>query len=203
MLLLSIISLFVGPVLYQWLCHGGFVAKAFDSLIIAVLVILMAFLLIPESWAQLGYWSVALILAGYLLPGVLEQLIKRAAHTFHLVSLLLALAGLALHAMLDGAALTMGNGATGNNLSLAIVLHRLGVGVMLWMMVQPVFGKRAAFGVLGFVALATVAGYLLSEIVLGMEGDYAMSVIQALIIGMIVHSLVHRSHGSHGASHMR
>ncbi len=200
MLLLSIISLFVGPVLYQWLRHGGFVAKAFDSLIIAVLVILMAFLLIPESWAQLGYWSVALILAGYLLPGVLEQLIKRAAHTFHLVSLLLALAGLALHAMLDGAALTMGNAAAGNNLSLAIVLHRFGVGVMLWMMVQPVFGKRAAFGVLGFVALATVAGYLLSEIVLGMEGDYAMSVIQALIIGMIVHSLVHRSHG---ASHMR
>jgi hypothetical protein len=199
-LLLSIISLFVGPILYLWLRRGGFVAKAFDSLIIVALVILMAFLLIPESWAQLGYWSVALILAGYLLPGVLEHLIKRAAHTFHLVSLLLALAGLALHAMLDGAALTMGHGSTGSNLSLAIVLHRFGVGIMLWMMVQPVFGKRAAFSVLGFVALATVGGYLLSEIVLGMEGDYAMSVIQALIIGMIVHSLVH---SSHGASHVR
>jgi hypothetical protein len=31
--------------------------------------------------------------------------------------------------------------------------------------------------------------------VLGLEGDYALSVIQALIIGMIVHSLIHRSHG--------
>jgi hypothetical protein len=30
--------------------------------------------------------------------------------------------------------------------------------------------------------------------VLRLEGDYTMSVIQALIIGMIVHSLVHRSH---------
>lgn len=195
MLLLSIISLFVGPVLYQWLRRGGFVAKAFDSLIIAVLVVLMAFLLIPESWAQLGYWSVALILAGYLLPGVLEQLIKKAAHTFHIVSLLLALAGLALHAMLDGAALTSGHGAATSNLSLAIVLHRFGVGMMLWMMVQPVFGRHAAFGVLGFVSLATVGGYLLSETVLGLEGDNVMSVIQALIIGMIVHSLVHRSHG--------
>ena len=195
MLLLSIISLFIGPILYQWLRQGGFVAKAFDSLIIAALIVLMAFLLIPESWQALGYWSVALILAGYLLPGFLEQLIKKAAHTFHLVSLLLALAGLALHAMLDGAALTVGHGAVTSNLSLAIVLHRFGVGMMLWMMVQPVFGKRAAFAVLGFVSLATLFGYLLSEVVLGMEEDYILSVIQALVIGMIVHSLIHRSHG--------
>lgn len=196
-LILSIISLFVGPLLYLWLRKGGSIARAFDSLIIAVLVILMAFLLIPESWEQLGYWSVALMLTGYLAPGLLEQLIKRAAHTFHLVSLGLALIGLFLHAMLDGAALTDMHGAASSNLSLAIVLHRFGVGMMLWMMVQPAHGKRAAFTVLGFVALATVAGFLLSETVLGLEGDHSMSIIQALIIGMIAHSLIHRAHGSH------
>lgn len=196
MLVLSIISLFIGPVLYQWMRRGGFVAKAFDSLIIAVLIMLMAFFLIPESWAGLGYWSVALILAGYLVPGLLEQMIKKAAHTLHLVSLLLALAGLALHAMLDGAALNAGDGAMASNLSMAIVLHRFGVGMMIWMMVQPLFGRQLAFGVLGFAALATVIGYLLSDKLVGLEGDYAMSVIQALIIGMIVHSLVHRSHGA-------
>jgi len=37
---------------------------------------------------------------------------------------------------------------------------------------------------------------LLSELLMGLEGDYGVSVIQALIIGMIVHSLVHRSHGA-------
>jgi hypothetical protein len=194
-LFLSIISLFIGPLLYQWLRRGGLVAKAFDSLIIALLIVLMAFLLIPESWSELGYWSLALILAGYLVPGFLEQLIKKAAHTFHMVSLFLALIGLALHAMLDGAALTISHETTSNGLSLVIVLHRFGVGMMLWMMVQPVFGKRAAFAVLGFVSLATVGGYLLSGFVLGVEGDYLLAVIQALIIGMIVHSLVHRSHG--------
>lgn len=193
-LLLSIISLFIGPMLYLWLREGGFVAKAFDSVIVAVLVVLMAFLLIPESWAELGYWSVALIFGGYLLPGLLETLVKKAAHTFHLISLILALAGLALHAMLDGAALTVGFGGAGGSLSLAIVLHRFGVGLMLWMMVQPVSGKRIAFAVLGFVGLATVAGYLLSETILGLEGGHAMPVIQALIIGMIAHSLIHRSH---------
>ena len=196
MLLLSIISLFVGPLLYQWLRRGGFIAKAFDSLIVGVLILLMAFLLIPESWVQLGYWSIALMLTGYLVPGLLEHLVKKAAHTFHLVSLLLALAGLALHAMLDGAALTAVNGVDNSNLALAIVLHRFGVGMMLWMMVQPVFGKRIAFLILGFVGLATIGGYGLSETVQAVEGEYLTPYIQALIIGMIVHSLVHRSHGS-------
>ena len=196
MLLLSIISLFVGPILYQWMRRGGFVAKAFDKLIIAVLILLMVLFLIPESWAELGYWSVGLILAGYLAPGLLEQLIKRAAHTFHLVSMLLALTGLALHAILDGAALNADDGVMASNLSLAVVIHRFGVGMMIWMMVQPLFGKKAAFALLGFVSLATVGGFLLSENLIGLEGGYAMSVIQALIIGMIVHSLVHRSHGT-------
>ena len=181
--------------LYQWLRRGGFVAKAFDSLIIAVLVVLMAFLLIPESWAELGFGAIALILAGYLVPGLLEKLIKKAAHAFHVASLFIALGGLALHALLDGAALTIGHDGAASSLSVAIVLHRLGVGMMLWMMVLPVFGKRVAFAVLGFVALATVGGFLLSERVLGLEGAFAMSAIQALIIGMIVHSLIHRSHG--------
>ena len=202
MLLLSIISLLIGPMLYLWLSKGGSVAKAVDSIIVAALILLMAFLLIPESWAALGYSSIALMFGGYLLPGLLENLIKKAAHTLHVISLMLALAGLALHAMLDGAALMVGQGETGSSLGLAIVLHRFGVGLMLWMMVQPIFGKRVGFAVLAFVGLATVAGYLLSETIIGLEGDNTMSMLQALIIGMIVHSLVHRSHGeSHPHNH--
>ena len=196
MLSLSIISLFIGPVLYYWLRQGGFVARTLDSLIIAVLVALMVVWLIPESWSMLGYWSVVLMLAGYLVPGLLEILIKKAAHSLHLISLALALLGLALHAVLDGAGLAGSEVQTPENLALAIVVHRLSVGLMLWMMVQPVFGKRAAFGVLGFVALATIGGYFLSETFLVLEGDEVMSVIQALIIGAIVHSLIHRSHGT-------
>jgi hypothetical protein len=182
-LFLSIVILFAGPLLYQWLRRGGFIAKAFDKLIIAALVVLIAFLLIPESWVDLGIWSLVLMLGGYLAPGLLEQMVKKAAHAFHTASLVLALVGLALHAMLDGAALTGAHDAHHGNLMLAIVLHRFGVGMMLWMIVQPAYGKRAAYGVLGFVALATLVGFLLSEFTL------------ALIIGMIVHSLVHRGHG--------
>ena len=195
MLILSIIALFMGPMLYVWLRRGGWLAKAFDSAIVAVLLVLMAFVLIPESWHELGLMAIGLMLAGYLVPGILESLVKKAAHTMHLISLLLALAGLAVHAMLDGAALTLGhNDDSAYGLPIAIVLHRFGMGLMLWLMVQPVFGRRWAFVILGFVSLATIIGYFLSEALVGIEDVYAMSVIQAVIVGMIVHSLVHRSH---------
>jgi len=187
--------------LYLWLRKGGFVAKAFDSIIVIVLIVLMAFMLIPESWAELGYWSVGLIFAGYLLPGLLENMIKKAARTLHRISLLLALAGLALHAIIDGAALSVGEaGGMGDSLSVAIVWHRFGVGLLLWMMVQPIFGRRVTFAVLAFVGLATLAGYLLSQAIISLESHAAMSMIQALIIGMIVHSLVHRNHGENTLS---
>lgn len=196
MLLLSVVALFAGPLFYIWLRRGGLLAKTFDSIIVVVLLVLMTFILIPESWHQLGLTAIGLISAGYLLPGLLENLIKKAADTTHLVTMVLALGGLALHAMLDGAALTIDHGDTGDGLSMAIVLHRFGMGLMLWMMVQPIFGRRWAFAILGFVSLATVVGYALSETIVSLEDAYAMSIIQALIVGMIAHSLVHRSHGA-------
>jgi len=192
--MLSVLALFAGPVLYQWLRHGGFVARAFDTLIIAVLLLMLAFLLIPESWHALGYYSILLIFTGYALPGVLEILIKRAAETTHMISLMIALGGLVIHALLDGAGLAGSDLQHPQNLAVVIVVHRLSVGLILWMMVQPVFGKRWAFTVLAVVALATVGGYLLSESVISVRGEGVMSVVQGLIIGAIGHNMIHRGH---------
>ncbi len=42
MLALSIIALFLGPLLYQWLRRGGRVARTVESVIVALLVVLGA-----------------------------------------------------------------------------------------------------------------------------------------------------------------
>jgi len=199
-LTLSIVSLFVGPLFYTWLRRGGLIARAFDTLIVAVLLVLLVFLLIPESWAELGAGSLLLILAGYLVPGLLEKLIQHAAETLHRVSLIIALVGLTLHAVLDGAGVAASTLDRPQNLALAIIVHRLSVGLILWMLVQPLFGKRVALAVLALVAAATVGGFLLSEHIAGFRGQSAMPVIQALIIGTIGHSLIHRDH-SHRHRH--
>jgi hypothetical protein len=174
--------------------QGGLIARAFERVIVGALVIVVAFLLVPETITGLGWLALVLIATGYLLPGILESGLKKSAHTFHLISMLLALSGLALHAMLDGAGLAGSEMQSSDKLALAIVLHRLGVGLVLWLIVQPAFGRRIAFWVLVFVAAATVLGFTLSETILPLAGQDSVLVIQALIIGAIVHSLVHRGH---------
>jgi len=193
-LFLSLITLFAGPLLYHWMRQGGLIARTFERMIVGALVLVVAFLLVPETLASLGWLALVLIATGYLLPGLLESGLKSSAHTFHLISMLLALSGLALHAMLDGAGLAGSKLQATENLALAIVLHRLGVGLVLWLIVQPAFGRRTALWVLILVALATVLGYSLSEIILPLAGQDSVLVVQALIIGAIVHSLVHRGH---------
>ena len=194
MLVLSLIALFAGPLLYQWMRHGGFIARAFDRILVVVLVLVVIVLLLPEALEGLGWSAVALIAAGYLVPGLLEASVKKSAHTFHLVSVLFGLAGIALHAMLDGAGLAGSQLVASNNLALAIILHRLGVGLALWLIVQPAFGRRMALLVLSLIGAATVLGYSLSEIMLPLAGKDSVLIIQALIIGTIIHSLVHREH---------
>ena len=194
MLFLSLITLFAGPLLYHWMRQGGLIARTFERVIVGALVIVVAFLLVPETLAGLGWLALVLIATGYLLPGILESGLKNSAHTFHLISMLLALLGLALHAMLDRAGLAGSEMQPSDNLALAIVLHRLGVGLVLWLIVQPAFGRRMALWVLVFVATATVLGFSLWEIILPLAGQDSVLVIQALIIGAIVHSLVHRGH---------
>lgn len=201
MLILSLLALTAGPFLHAWLKRGGPVALAFDRVLVLALVLVVALLLVPETLAGLGPVALGLILAGYLVPGVLEWAIKGAARLFHLASLLLALAGLTIHAMLDGAGLTASSHAGTESLALAIVLHRFGVGLIIWLMVTPAYGRRAAWGVLALVALATVLGFRASELVLPLAGEESFMVIQALIIGAITHSLVHRGHGAPGHRH--
>jgi len=196
-LLLSILTLFAGPVLYQWLRRGGRLARTMESGIVAVLVLVVIFVLVPETLGELGPWALALIAAGYLVPGLLELAVRQAAHTFHVISLLLALLGLIVHAMLDGAGLLSAADGAQGSLALAIVLHRFGMGLVLWFMVQPVFGRRWALAVLVLVSLATIAGYFLSEPLLARDSHGLLHVVEPLIIGMIVHSLVHRGHAHH------
>lgn len=193
LLILSIIALFVGPLLYHWLRRGGRIARALEQVIVVVLVMLVGLVLVPETVAALGYASLLLIAAGYLVPGLLERAVRGAARAFHVLSIVLALAGLLLHAVLDGAGLAAA-GATSNNLGTAIVLHRFGMGLVLWLIVQPGFGRHVAAGVLVLVAGSTVLGYLLSERFLALQEQDTVLAVQALVIGTIIHSLVHRGH---------
>ena len=79
MLLLSLITLFAGPLLFQWLSGSHGLARTVERLIIAALVVLVVILLIPEIIEPLCWLAPGLVLAGYLLPCLLYKMVKRSA----------------------------------------------------------------------------------------------------------------------------
>ena len=203
MLLLSLITLFAGPLLYLWLSESHPMARAVERTIVAILVVLVVVLLIPDIIEPLGIWAPALLLLGYLIPGLLERLVRRAAETLHLLSLYVALIGLVLHALLDGAGLAGSELQAGPELAAAIILHRFGMGLTLWLIIEPVFGRRAAWLTLTAIAATTILGFEFSERLLPYAGATAIAAVQGVIVGTIIHSLVHRGHVVHEHQHAR
>ena len=194
MLLLSIITLFAGPLLFQWVSSSHPLAKTLDRVIVVVLIVLVVVLLVPDIIQPLGLSAPGFLLIGYLLPGLLERVIKRAAETLHLLSLYVALMGLILHAVLDGAGLAGSEMRESSSLAVAIILHRFGMGLMLWLIMQPAFGKRIAWATLFAMAAATIIGFEFSERLLPYADDTLIASVQGVIVGTIIHSLVHREH---------
>jgi hypothetical protein len=194
LLLLSLMSLFAGPLLFQWLKGPGRVARTLDHLIVAALIVLVVVLLVPDIIEPLGLAAPGLLLLGYLLPGLLEKMVQRAAETLHLLSLGVALIGLLLHALLDGAGLAGSSFRHEPGLAAAIILHRFGVGLMLWLIVQPVFGARVAWLTLFAMAAATIVGFEFSERFIPLADDRVIAAVQGVIVGTIIHGLVHRGH---------
>ncbi len=194
MLLLSLITLFAGPLIFQRLSSSHPLARALDRAIVIILVVLVVILLIPDIVEPLGWLAPAYLILGYLLPSLLERVIKRAAETLHLLSLYVALIGLLLHSLLDGAGLAGNELHNSGGLATAIILHRFGMGLMLWLIMQPVFGSRVAWLTLFAMAAATIVGFEFSERLLPYAGDTLIAAVQGVIVGTIIHSLVHRGH---------
>lgn len=201
MLLISLITLFAGPLIYLRVSRGGRVAQVIDRFIVIALIFLVVLLLAPEIVGALGWRGLVLMGLGYLLPGFLEMAVRRAAETMHLATLVLALLGLLLHAMLDGAGLAGNELQPSPGLAVAIVLHRFGDGLMIWLIMQPAFGQRAAWFMLASLAAATILGYGFSERLLPLASASTVSAIQAVIIGTIIHTLAHRGHVHSGHAH--
>ena len=194
MLLIAILTLFAGPLIYLWMARGGQVARTLDRIIVGVLILLVALFLIPEAVEALGWLAVGLVAIGYALPGLLELAVRRAAASTHIAGLVLAVCGLMLHAVLDAAGLAGSELNSDWRLAAAIILHRFGEGLMIWLLIQPAFGNRAGWLMLSVMAVATLLGFWYSENVLPLAGEFVVSLVQAIITGAIIHSLVHRGH---------
>ena len=81
------------------------IAKAgLDGFILVAIGGLVLLEVWPHSMETAGWWVVPVAAIGFFVPGMVEKSLGRIARQAHLVTLVLAFAGVALHALLDGVA---------------------------------------------------------------------------------------------------
>lgn len=194
MLILSLAALILGPLLHRMAGGSRRLLAALDGFTLVAIGGLVLVHSLPEAMEQAGWLAALLALLGFFLPASLERWLHNAADAAHRAALLLALGGLALHAILDGAALAQHR----FHLDLAVVLHRLPVGLTIWLLLYPKRGAKAPIFALALLAIATVVGFFGGGKALG-ELPMAVGLLQGLVSGSLLHVVVH-SAGERGAT---
>ncbi len=193
LLIISIPVLFIGPLLWRYLGPNRALRDFGDGFILVSIGGLVLFHILPDSIGDRGWWALAACVLGMLMPMLFHLVGPRESRgansrlrTFAFAPVLLtALAGVGVHAFLDGMALVHG-GRRGDLLAFAVVLHRVSVGLTIWWILRPAFGTAAALCVLVLIALLTPAGYYLGSSIYN-HGWFAL--FQAFMAGSLLHVL--------------
>ena len=203
-LFLSLAALAVGPIVYQLArTGGGYMLAALDGFVYAAIGGLVLIHIVPESIALGGWLAVIGGAVGLLVPSMVEHRLGRVAGHAHAVALILGLAAIGLHAFLDGLALTGRETASDSYqhmLPMAVILHRLPVGLTVWFLLRPLYGMGAALSCLGLIGAATALGYASGGVVHTLMESEARGVFQALVAGSLLHVVIHRSYPISGVS---
>ena len=200
-LVLGIVAFLLGPLLYLALGRWTRLRNVLD-LAVTGLVTVLALLILWESLDEGGLLVVAFGLVGFSGPLIAERLLAHREHGVHLATLIVGVAGLALHAVVDGAALLFGDAGRGETAALAVIAHRVPAGLAVWWLAQVGFGTRIAWAVLAAMAVATLIGYEAASITLDLVSNEIFSWFQAFVAGSLLHLAFHRVRfGEHDHQH--
>lgn len=181
--LLSTIALLAGPFIYALARRNTTAEHLLDAIVILTVAWVIIFHIVPEVVASGGILAVGMIAAGMAFPFVLRRIFHLASNTAHIALLSLAATALALHAIIDGIALLP---HTGSSLAIAVILHRLPIGMAIWWTFRPALGQTAA--IVAFVILVTATGlaFFFGGPVVDVLESRTMALFQAFVSGSLI-----------------
>lgn len=185
-LIASLVAPLLGPITSRLSPRFPAIPTILDGFMLVTIGGLILLDVLPHSYSSAGPIVIVLAALGLFGPTLLETLRHRIARHVHRAALVLGMVGLLLHSFIDGA------GLVGSpSLSLALVLHRLPVGLAVWTLLRRDFGRRTA--IIGLVLLngVTVAGFGVANVTVAhMEAQW-VSAFTALVGGSLLHVVVH------------
>lgn len=202
--LLSIAALLAGPFLYAYGRRRPAVKQLLDGFVMVAVAGIVCVNIIPEALEVGGFAALPALALGLAFPVLIERWFDRAAHTAHLVVVILAAAGLTVHALIDGVALIPQAAATGSvadprtyfglewstgisPLALGVILHRLPIGMALWWSVRPNFGVPVTIALFAMLIAATGLAYFQGDRVIALASTSGLALFQAFVAGSLVH----------------
>lgn len=199
-LLATLTALMCGPLLFALARPRPSLLAFLDGFVLVSISGLVLLEVLPGTYGEGGAWSLAFIALGAIGPSLVEHGLQRARREAHLATLALAVLGLLLHSVADGAALTPGHAAHEGHghareaLAIAIVVHSVPVGLVVWWVMAPVFGRGLPAATLLLMGLGTVLGYVFGLELSAVLGAQAFAWFQALVAGSILHVVFGRPH---------
>lgn len=200
-LLATMAALIAGPILYAWARRQPRAGRLTDRVVLVLVALLVVLEFIPHAWREGGPLSLVFVAVGLFGPNAVEKVFHRYQREAHLAAIILAVSGLMLHSIADGAVIA--DADLGWALPSAVILHTLPIGAGIWWLLAPDFGSRIAAIVLAGMGICTVVGYFVGLSLEAMVGARYWTWFEAVVAGAILHALFGRPHlhAEHEHSH--
>ena len=192
LLLIAVGALVVAPLLGRPLARGTVARAGLDAFVVFGVASLVFLHVLPELFEQVGLLSIALVALGLVAARILDAGTGDRPAPVVTAG---ALGALALHTALDGAALASGH----ESLGVAIVLHRLPIGLLAWSLVSTRFQGGAAWLALGSLGVTTALGYVFAAAFVGSHAPI-LAAIQASVAGALLHVLIRQGRAEQNVS---
>ncbi len=204
----SILVLFMGPLLHALFKGSTIVRDIIDGFTLIVIVLLVGMHILPHTIEDIGFLAIIMLLIGLFLPSLFEKLKNHIASKVHFAAIFIVMTGLALHAFTDGVALiapavihSVDGLHTHSMLPVAVVLHRLPVGLAIWTLLRPVYGTDRALIMLFVISIATIFGFSSGTLLVTTVEHQPFGFIEALVAGLLLHVMFHRHDPHEKKSH--
>lgn len=186
-LLLSTLALLLGPFIYALGRRNRTVRHALDVFIIIAVAWIIGVHIIPESVTTGGLPAIAFLAAGIVFPPAMQRVFHLATGTARFAMTVLAATALALHAIIDGVALIPGNG---DHLPMAVILHRLPVGMAIWWTFRPAIGRTSAIAAFVIIIAATSLTFYSAAPIVELAENRNLALFQAFVSGSLIDLVV-------------
>lgn len=162
---------------------------------------LVALQVIPQAVEERSPVILLLVAAGAIVPSLFERASRLLERYTDDLAILVGMSGLLLHEIVEGAAFAPLNSLVDPAFGWAVILHRIPAGLVVWWLVRPRHGIPLAAVAVGSLVVATLAGFLVGNELLGPVHGSGIERYQAFVSGTLLHVIFHRGRRDHTHEH--